>query len=65
MKARVSQVKPGDTTAVFYADNLVLTVEHKPGRGYEVLVEMDTDDYAAGTSVEIGNAVGDSVEWDL
>lgn len=54
----------GATCAVVYIDSLVITVSHD-STGYELLVEVDGDDYAANVPVSIGNAAGDSVEWDL
>jgi hypothetical protein len=53
------------STEVVRIDKLVLTISHSPREGYEMLVEMDTDEDAAAVTVNIGNAAGDEVTWEL
>lgn len=54
----------GDTSAVVYLDSLVITASHTH-EGYELLVEVSTDEGAANVPVSIGTAAGESVEWQL
>lgn len=64
MKIRMSQVNEFDRCAVFYADSLVITVSHNH-EGYELLLEVDTDESATNVPVSVGTAAGQRAEYTL
>lgn len=59
---RLAIIPSGDHAGVARFDDLVVTVSRGTG-GYEVLVEAEGLDRVV--QVDIGNATGDKVVWDL